>query len=184
MSETPHTSDFGPSVRLRRDGRLISRGPGEVVIEDRDISGASLNPARRNAAQVVRGARRRDALAELKSRGTITKAQHDAGIQFLDDCSLALGPSAVSNMSGIVVQGSSREDLPERQRKAIGRVRRTIAELGLNTDTVLWWVLFRSASLAEYETAYGLKHGTASTWIKAALTALAEHYNPAITRNA
>lgn len=172
-------TDLGPSIRQRSDGRLVSRGPGAVTLEDRpDLDRA---PDRSGNRPIVRGARRWCVLNDLAAGERITKRQHDAANRFLDDLCTAVGGST-SSIAGLLmggVSGGEREHLSERQRRAIRAVSRVRLMLGLNADTVFWWVIIGNRPAADYETQHRLEHGLGLRWLRIALDALDLHYNPA-----
>lgn len=159
--------DPGPSVRQRTDGTLISRGPGAVeLIDVTDAKGTVTG----------RGARRKNVLNDLLAHSVITKRQYDAADRFLGDCSLASGGGLVANVLAMPASPGPRSGLPEAQTAAITRVRQVFHLLGLNSGTVFWWVVFDDRRLGDYDAAHRQREGTASTMLKAALTALDEHY--------
>lgn len=164
-------ADFGPALRLSRDGRLRPwGGAAQVVLETRE------DPSKPEQRQVVRGTRRRDALFDLEARRVITKRMFDAGEQFLEDCSIASGGSAGDAIGMPSVTGP-RTGLPERQVNAITRINEVRHLLGLNEGTVFWWVLFSNGALNDYEKRHHLRNGTASGMLCNALDALDDHYN-------
>lgn len=171
-------TDLGPSIRQRNDGRLVSRGPGVVVLEDRpDLD---KDPDRSGNRPVVRGARRWCVLNDLAKGDRITKRQVDAANRFLDDLCTAVGGSS-SSIAGLLaggVSGGEREALSERQRRSIRTVQKVRLMLGLNADTVFWWVIIGNRSPADYETQHRLEHGLGLRWLRLALDALDQHYNP------
>ena len=164
-------ADYGPALRPRADGRLVAWGGAAAIeLETRD------DPSIVDRRRPVRGARRRDVLCDLQARRVITKRMRDAAEQFLDDCSIASGGSAGDEIGMPGVQGP-RVGLPERQVRAITRINAVRLALGLNNGTVFWWVIFDNRSLGDYETSYRLRTGTASELLRAALTALDQHYH-------
>lgn len=165
-------ADYGPSVKRGKDGRLQFFGAADVILEDRP------DPTITERKQLVRGARRSTTLAEMFNRNVITKPMHDAAVRFLDDLSWATGGSGCGMGEGIRVAPGSRDAMPERQMNAIGRVRRVMTLLGLNSDTVLWWVVVSNRSCSAFDERFRLREGTAAHWLRASLQALDNHYNP------
>ena len=178
-------TDFGPSVRTRTDGRLISRGPGAVTLEDRpDLD---REPDRSGNRPVVRGARRRCALDGLFGDNAITKRQLDAANRFLDDLCRAQGSSQSSIgalLTGGVSGSAGRDAFTEGQRGAIRRVQKVRLMLGLSRETVTWWVVIENRTPRQYDDAHSLRHGTGVQWLCMALDALDVHYNPPGRRDA
>lgn len=168
-------ADYGPSITLGSDGRMHSAGPGAVDLEDRSADPA--NDRGKVRGPVVRGARRRMALRNLWLDDAITKPMFDAANRFLDDCSLASGGSSASFLS-MAMHGGTRDGMPEAQARAIRRVTVVRLMLGLNRDTVFWWVVIDNRTPKEFAETHRLRHATAYGWLRAALTALDEHYNP------
>ena len=170
-------SDFGPCVRRGRDGRMTYMGAAEVILETReDIDRAA---DRNGNRPVVRGARRYTTLRELLTRGVITKRHHDAATRFLDALSWATGGSGGSFLGeGIRVAPGSRTAMPERQLRAITEVRRVMVQMGLNTDTVFWWVIVGNKSTAEFDRRFRIRAGTGATWLRASLEQLDALYHP------
>lgn len=163
-------ADFGPSLRKSKDGRLRPWGGAvELEVGNRD------DPSVIDHRQIVRGARRRNGLAELVSRRTITKRMLDAAEQFLDDCSEASGASA-SGITGLPAVHGSYNGFPERQLKAIARVSTVRLLLGLNSGTVFWWVVFDNGGIRAWETLHKVQPGVGSDLLRAALEALDAHY--------
>jgi hypothetical protein len=163
-------SDYGPSLRLGRDGRLRPwGGASDVVVETRD------DPAITTRRTFVRGTRRRNGLAELVSRKTITKRMQDVAEQFLDDCSIAIGASACG-ITGLPAVHGSYSGFPERQLNAITRVNRIRHLLGLNNGTIFWWVVFDNRGIRDWETLHKAQPGTGSVMLRDALNALDAHY--------
>ena len=157
-------SDLGPSVMQRRDGTLVSRGPGAVDMEDR-------TDARGNVTG--RGARRRDVLRSLYSGGTLSKRMYDAAQAFIDDCSVASGGGLVANFLAISASASGpRSGLPDAQIDALTRVNRIRNHLGFNDGTVFWRVLFQNRSLADCDAEDRFEHGSAARSLKVTLAAL------------
>lgn len=145
-------------------------GAGDVVVEDRP------DPLITDRHQTVSGARRRSAIRDLWRRDVIVNRQHHAAMRFLDDCSRASGGGLVANLFA-ARGGQPRSALPHSQMVAIGNVRRIFHLLGLNDGTVLWRVLFQDWSLDRFDEANKVRHGTGARLLKAALTALADHYD-------
>lgn len=163
-------ADFGPSLRKGRDGRLRTWGGAvEIEVESRD------DPTVVDHRQIVRGARRRNGLAELVSRRTITKRMLDAAEQFLDDCSIASGASA-SGITGLPAVHGSYNGFPDRQLNAIRRVNTVRLLLGLNSTTVFWWVVFDNRGIREWEERHKEQAGVGSELLRSALEALDAHY--------
>ncbi len=134
------------------------------------------DPSVSDRRRVVRGARRRDVMQDLLARKVITKRMADAAERFLTDCSIASGSSA-GDLIGMPTVLGTRSGLPERQVRAIARINAVRLQLGLNSGTVFWWVVFRNAPLDAYEARHHLRNGTASEMLRDALTALDEHYH-------
>jgi hypothetical protein len=112
--------------------------------------------------------------------GTLTKRQGDAARHFLDDLSRASGGSSASFMSAMSGGGGgSRDGMTELQGRAIRAVWKVRLMLGLSPDTVFWWVIIQNQSLNSYDARHRLRHGTGAGWLRTALDALDEHYNPA-----
>jgi hypothetical protein len=165
-------SDYGPSLRLGKDGRLRSWGGAVAVdIETRD------DPTVADHRRLVRGARRRDVLIDLQSRRVISKRHVDAAEQFLEDCSIASGSTGGDWSGGGGSVAGPRAGLPERQVSAITRINHAALVLGLHDGTVFWWVVFQNGSIAAYEVANRLRSGSATDRLRRALTALDEHYH-------
>jgi hypothetical protein len=70
--------------------------------------------------------------------------------------------------------------MPERQLKAISAVRRVRNLLGLNTDTVLWWVLIGNKAPSQFDERFQLRNGTGAEWLRRSLQALDNHYHPPV----
>lgn len=170
-------NDYGPSLRLAKDGRMKSFG-GAAAIEvvNRD------DPSVTDRRHIVRGARRRDVLVDLEARRVITKRMLHAAEQYLDDCSIASGSTASDEVGMPSVLGP-RTGLPERQVKAITRINEVRHLLGLNSGTVFWWVVFNNGSLAAYETAHKLRSGSSTDMLRGGLDALDRYYNHGTARN-
>lgn len=169
-------SDFGPSVSRDRSGVLVSVGPAQVVMEDREDIAFDLNKEGRRP--VVRGARRSDALFNLLKDDAITKHQYEAGNRFLDDLSRAQGSTSAS-FTNVVVSGGTSDGLTESQRQAIRAIERIKLMLGLNRSGVFWWVILDNRTPASYDTEHRMRHGTGVKWLKDDLDRLDEYYNPA-----
>jgi hypothetical protein len=166
-------ADFGPGLRLDRAGRLVSWGGAALVeVENRD------DPDISSRRRIVRGARRSDTLAQLEQRKVITKRMRDAAERFLDDCSIASG-GAASYSVGMPRGSGVRAGLPERQVKAITRINQVRHLLGLNSRTVFWAVVFENVSLRDFEVSQRIRNGTAQEMLRAAMTALDNHYHAA-----
>lgn len=164
-------ADYGPSLRAGKDGRLRTWGGAVVVeLESRD------DPEVVDHRRVVRGARRRDVLADLEARSVITKRHVDAAAQFLDDCSIASGASACG-ITGMPAVHGMRAGLPERQVEAITRINRVRLLLGLNAGTVFWWVIFQGGGVREWELQHRVQTGQGSAMLRTALDALDNHYH-------
>jgi hypothetical protein len=166
-------SDYGPSVFRRDDGRLATRGPAKVDILarpdiDKPIDNAGNRP-------VVLGARRRSSLARLYKALSISKRQHDAANRLLDDLCRAQGGTAGFRMERVQCSGP-REAFSERQRRAIRSVESVRVRLGLNSGTVIWWVVIDNKTPSDYDAAFKLRHGTSMAWLRAALDELDAHY--------
>ena len=165
----PSSIDLGPST----DGGGFV-GAASIVLETRP------DPTRTDRIHLVRGARRRTAIGDLYSRGSITKSMHDAVDRFLDDCSVASGGVGGSDYTGMPSAPSSRVGLPERQVRAIGAVRRVFHLLGLHSCCVFWAVVFDNSTLREWEARSRVRNGSGVPLLRAALTALDDHYNPVV----
>lgn len=176
-----HVADYGPSVRRDRDGKLVSSGPGAVIMEDREDISVTLNREARRP--VVRGARRWSTIDALLKDGVLDKYQRAAANRFLDDCSRAQGGSQASFLAIVVSGGSSLTGPSDDQQKALRAIMRVRLMLGLNPDTVFWWVVLENRTPSDFEERFGLKHGTGAKWLKAALTALDEHYYGSSSRS-
>lgn len=184
-----HVADYGPSVRRDREGKFVSSGPGVVTMEDREDISATLNREARRP--LVRGARRWDALRSLVKVNRDGKIEDDvitahgyaAAIRFLDDCSRAQGGSQASFLAIVVSGGSGLTGPSDDQQKALRAIMRVRLMLGLNPDTVFWQVVLENRTPDDFDTRFGLKHGTGAKWLKAALTALDEHYNGSSSRS-
>ena len=161
--------DLGPGIVRDSSGRLVATGAADAVVEHRPDPTVP-------AGSLIRGARRRMTLRDMLERAQITKRQHDAAVRFLDDLSLASGPSRVGNLSGIRTAPGSRDGMSEAQLQAIRAVHSVVHLLGLNSDTVFWWVVIDNGSLRGYEDRYQRQHGTARRWLMEALGALDRHY--------
>lgn len=165
--------DYGPSVRLGRDGRYRPWGGAVAIeIESRD------DPSVTDHRQIVRGSRRRNTLAHLLALKIITKRHMDAAEQFLDDCSIASGASGCGNLTGMPSLSGPRAGLPERQVEAITRINAVRLLLGLNSGTVFWWVVFNQGGVQDWEIANKMRKGGVGTdLLRTALDALDEHYH-------
>jgi hypothetical protein len=169
-------SDFGPSLRTAHGGRLVAWGGAATI----DLEYRA-DPAIPEYHKTVRGARRRDVLADLLARHVITKPMRDAAEQFLSDCSIAAGGSS-GDLTGMPSHATPRAGLPERQLNAISRINRVRALLGLHDRTVFWHVVFHNLSLNDFENRNHLRSGAATTLLIAALNALDAHYSPPTRR--
>ena len=168
-------SDLGPSVRRGRDGRLTFVGAARVILETREDIGR--DPDRRGNRPVVRGARRHTSLGEMVARRVITKRHHDAAVRFLDALSVATGGSGGSFLDGVRTHPSARTAMPEKQVRAITEVRRVMARLGLNSETVFWWVVVGNKSPSDFDKRFRIREGTAANWLRASLDQLDALYN-------
>lgn len=168
--------DPGPSMRQRRDGTLISRGPGEVTLEDReDLEG---RPNARGDLPIIRAARRRDALLELFRGETIDKRQFVAASRYLDDCSIANAGGGTANLSG--AGGGSSDGMAQVMQRRIdanGRCRDALKAMGPSGGVVFHWVVFTNKSLASWDASKKQRHGAAASMLKAALICLDDFYN-------
>jgi hypothetical protein len=170
------TSDFGPCVLRGEDGRMSYVGAAEIILETRED--IDRTPDRRGNRPVVRGARRRTSLGEMLTRKVITKRHHDAATRFLDALSLATGGGSGSPLGdGIRVAPGSRTAMPERQLNAITEVRWVMNHLGLNSDTVFWWVVVGNKSPTEFDCRFRIREGTGSDWLRASLDQLDALYH-------
>src|SRR6185312_1311803 len=143
-------SDYGPGVSRTQDGRLVYHGSASVILEDRDD--IERQPDRSGRLPVVRGARRSTTMIEMYNKRTINKAMYNAATRFLDDLSLATGGSGGTLGSDwIRVTPGSRDAMPERQMLAIGRVRRIMNSMGMNSHTVFWWVIMGNRSCSAFD---------------------------------
>jgi hypothetical protein len=155
---------------------MVYVGAPEIILEDRED--IAREPDRRGNRPVVRGARRSTTLGEMLARGVITKPMHDAATRFLDALSLATGGSGSCLGDGIRVAPGSRTAMPERQLKAITDVRRVMNRLGLNSDTVFWWVVVGNKSPTEFDRRFRIREGTGANWLRASLDQLDTLYHP------
>lgn len=156
---------------------MVYVGAPEIILENRED--IDRDPDRRGNRPLVRGARRSTTLGEMLTRGVITKPMHDAAVRFLDALSLASGGSGASCLGeGIRVAPGSRTAMPERQLHAITEVRRVMNHLGINSDTVLWWVVVGNKSTAEFDRRFQIREGTGATWLRASLDQLDTLYHP------
>ena len=162
-------ADYGPSMQRTRTGRYVSAGAGDAVLEDRP------DPTVKDKRLLIRGARRRLTLRDMAERGIITKRQHDAAVKFVDDLSLAAGPSR-SMLGGLISSPGERGGIATAQCDAIRRVHRVVHLLGLNRDTVFWWIVVDNGTLSGFENRFQIRHGTARRWLMDALDALDRHY--------
>jgi hypothetical protein len=169
------SSDFGPSVQRGKDGRMVYSGAPEIILENRED--IDRNPDRHGNRPVVRGARRRTTLGEMLTRRVIDKRMHDAAVRFLDALSWATGGSGSCLGDGIRVAPGSRTAMPERQLRAITEVRRVMAQMGLNTDTVFWWVVVGNKTPTEFDRRFRIREGTGAEWLRASLEQLDELYH-------
>lgn len=165
-------SDFGPSVTLRRDGRLFSCGPARVVFEDREDLDREPNKA--GQRPVVRGARRHTVLLELYGKASITKVMFVAAMRFVDDLALAAGASSRDTLPGVAVAPWQRTP-HQRQLDALGRVRRVLSALRITAEGPFWWVVVLDRPLRDYR---GCRYDRAHGWLVADLEALDRSYNP------
>lgn len=168
------TSDFGPCVVRGADGRLEYRGAPEIILENRPDLDRPVD--RHGNRPVVRGARRSTTLGEMLGRGVINKSMHDAGSRFLDALSVAGGSTASSLAEALKVAPGSRTGVSDRQLDAIREVRRVMVHLGLNSDTVMWWVVVGNRSTAEFDRTFRLREGTGADWLRASLAQLDAMY--------
>lgn len=141
-----------------------------MVVEDRPDP----DPSRRTP---VRGARRRDALHDLKAQGAITKRQFDATWRFIDDCSLASGGGLTANWLASPSGNGPRAGLPEAQVAAITRVREVFHLLGLNTGTVFLRVILDDWALSRCDAVDRVRNGTSARLLCEAMDALDDHYH-------
>jgi len=163
-------ADYGPSLRRAKDGRLVAwGGAAQIDVVSRD------DPAAGERRRLVRGARRRDALADLFERGVITKRMRDAAEQFLEDLSIASGSRSGDLLSMPTISGP-RSGLPERQVAAIVRVNTVIRVLGFGRGSIVWHVVFDNAPLHAFETRHRLRSGRATELLRASLDTLDGHY--------
>jgi hypothetical protein len=170
------TSDFGPCVLRGKDGTMTYVGAPEIILENReDIDRA---PDRRGNRPVVRGARRSTSLGQMLARKVVTKRQHDAAVRFLDALSLATGGSGSTLGDGIRVAPGARTAMPERQLNAITEVRRVMTHLGINSDTVLWWVVVGNKTPTAFDRQFRIREGTGADWLRASLEQLDALYHP------
>lgn len=152
-------------------------GAPEIILEIRED--IDREPDRRGNRPVVRGARRSTTLGEMLSRKVVTKRQHDAAVRFLDTLSLATGGSGSGLGDGIRVAPGARTAMPERQLNAITDVRRVMNRLGLNSDTVFWWVVVGNKSPTEFDKRFQIREGTGADWLRVSLDQLDALYHPA-----
>lgn len=172
-SDGEQAADFGPSVVRGKDGRLTYQGAANVIIEYRP------DPAITGREQLIMAARRKNPLAGLLSHNVITKPMFDAANRLLDEMSIATGGSGGSTWTGIRVAPGSRDTMTERQLTAIRRVNQVVSLLGLNSDTVLWWCLFREdGTPSSFDKRFRLRNGTGADWLRRSLQALDNHFNP------
>lgn len=160
-------TDLGPVVT---DAKGNPVGAARVVTEFRP------DPSITERKQLVRGARRANALSDLYARGVISKRQHDAAARLLDDCGLACGGGLVANLLA-TPGGGTPGGATDAQMDALGRVRVVFQRLRIQRKTVTWWVLFEDGRLDAWDARYRIRKGTASTMFKEALTALDEFYH-------
>jgi hypothetical protein len=151
-------------------------GAAEIILEIRED--IDREPDRRGNRPVVRGARRSTSLGEMLVRKVVTKRQHDAAVRFLDALSLATGGSGSCLGDGIRVAPGARTAMPERQLNAITDVRRVMNRLGLNSDTVFWWVVVGNKSPTEFDRRFRIREGTGADWLRASLDQLDDLYHP------
>lgn len=164
-------ADLGPSLRLRADGRYVHwGGAARVEIETRD------DPEVVDRRRAVRGARRRDALADLVARRVITKRMSDAAEQFLEDCSIASGGTSADSVGMPSVAGPSA-GLPERQLNAIIRIRAVRRLFNLEPGTIFYWCVFENRALGDFEAQHRLRNGFAAGLLREVLDALDDHYH-------
>jgi hypothetical protein len=147
-----------------------------VILENRED--IDREPDRRGNRPVVRGARRRTTHGEMFARKVITKRQHDAAVRFLDALSWATGGSGGSSLGeGIRVAPGSRTHMPERQLRAIAEVRGIMAQCGINSDTVMWWVVVGNKTTRDFDRRFRLRDGTGAEWFRASLDQLDALYH-------
>jgi hypothetical protein len=158
------------TIQAGKPKTIIHPGAAAVTVENRP------DPSIPDRNVLVRGARRRLVLRDMLDHGTITKRHHDAATRFVDDLSMASGPSGVGNLSGVRTAPGSRDGMSPAQAAAIRAVQQVVHLLGLNRDTVFWWVVVDNGSLRGYEERYQRQHGTARRWLTEALAALDRHY--------
>ncbi len=169
-------ADLGTGFE-RRGGRVIVRdelaaGQGVALADVPDID-------RTDKRATVRVARTWSVLDDLHANGDLTKRQFDAANRFLDDLSRATGGTSCSWALMLAGRGNY-EGLSEMQRRAIRAVQRVRLMLGLNRDTVFWWVVLDNRTPSDFENEYRLgHHGIGLQWLRLALDAVDEHYNGA-----
>lgn len=169
-------SDFGPSVTLQRDGRLISRGPARVILEDRED--LDREPNRSGQRPVVRGARRHTVILEMYGRGAITKTMLAAATRFVDDLALAAGASSRDPVPSVPMAAWQRTP-HQRQLDATSRVRRIMSALRITPEVPFWWVVVLDRPLRDYR---GVRYDKAHGWLVSDLEALDRSYNPPARR--
>lgn len=169
-------SDFGPSVTIERSGKLVSRGPARVILEDREDLGR--DPDRSGRRPVVRGARRHTVLLDLYGRAVITKVMFAAAMRFIDDLALAAGVSSRDPLPSITASPWQREP-HQRQIDAQSRVRRVMSALQITDDGPFWHVVVLDRPLRDYR---GCRYQAAHAKLVLDLEALDRAYHPPARR--
>lgn len=177
-------SDYGASIGRDRDGRLVSSGPAQVMLEDAEDIDYELNKNARRP--LVRRARRWCVLRGMLKTGkdgalldgSITVRQYDAANRFLGDCSRAQGGSQASFLNLVVSGSAGRDAFTEDQRIAMRKVMEVRHLLGLNSGTIFWWVVLENKSPREYAAWKKIRWSTAYTMLKDSLSAVDAYYYP------
>ena len=166
---TPIT-DYGPAVTRDDRGAIhVLRGAAEIEIVDRPDPDA---PQR-----TVRGARRYDALDDMRRRGSISESELVAAERFRTDCAQAAGArGGFDGAGGRTGFNPSSYGPSDAQIDAQTRARKAWQAIGMTASGVMAWVLLGNASLRSYVAGNNVSKGAASKSLRDGLARLADHY--------
>jgi len=167
----PDAIDYGPALTRDARGNLVSwRGAALVDVDTR--------PDGDHPTREVVGARRRDGLIDLYTRGSLDRAQFAAFARFRDDLSRADGARAHDDDSGVRAAFSAASYGPgDAQLDASARVAGAWQAMGLIAAGVVSWVVVSAGSVRDYETCKRQRNGSGAAMLRAAADRLIAYYD-------
>lgn len=162
-------TDYGPSFHRLPNGEVKRiAGAAEIIIADRPDPD---RPDRGRTPPMIRGARRYDGIQHLFGDKS---PEMQAAERFRDDCAVASGARSGSRaVVGVAAHSGGPSDAVM---DALGRAGDAWHAMGASVSAVVAWVVLGNGSLASFEKAYQVRHGTGATKLREALDRLIAHY--------